>query len=101
MRVNRRRRGEQTVLRDEADDGLVQRHGTGLHAGTAGELLGQAREASVQQAVEMLLDEVRDLRGSERDALQTQRDVDRVESPGRVEALGLVTAAHRGGRGCR
>ena len=89
-RVNGRGRREQTILRDEADDGLVQRHGSGLHAGASCELLGQSREASVQQAVEALLDEVRHLRGSERDALETQGDVDRVESSDRVETLGLV-----------
>ena len=44
--------------RDQADVGLVQRHGSGLHAEPADELFRQAREPVVEQAVEALLDQV-------------------------------------------
>ena len=91
-RVHGRRRRQQPALGAQPDDGLVQRHEAGLAAGVGRELLGQAREAVVQQPVQALLEQVDHLRERDRHPVELQRDRLGVESPGRVEPLGLAVA---------
>ena len=74
------------ALGGEPDDALVQRDHARLHARPRRELVGKAREARVEQAVEALLEQVEDVAGGVGEALEPDHDVDRVEGPGRVEA---------------
>ena len=101
-RVNRRRRGQQPVLDREPDDRLVQRDHSRLPARVDRELLGEAAgEARVEEAVQPLLDEVRQVRDADREPVERYRDRRGVEAPARVRALGLVALGGEDERGVR
>ena len=88
--ADRSRRCERRRLGGEPDHLLVQDHQPGVPARLACELLGQAGEPRVEQAVQTLLCEVEDVDERDRQRLERQRDRVRVEAAGGVEALGLA-----------
>ena len=71
-RVDARGRREQAVLGGEADRRLVEEHQARLPAGLGGQLVGQAGEAVIEQAVEALLAQVGQLHGRDGERVEQQ-----------------------------
>ena len=84
------RSGEQAVLGGVPEHRLVHEDEPGLAAGIGRELVREAGEAAVQQAVQSLLAQVPELREPHRERVEPEAQRLRVEVPARVEALGLV-----------
>ena len=82
--------GQQAILGAETEDRLVEEHEPAATAvGVGGELVGQAGEAGVEEAVESLLAQRTDLAHRDRQRVEPEGDRLGVEVAARVEAFGL------------
>ena len=89
-RMHARRARQLPVLGGVADRRLVQEDQPGLAARVLRELVGEVREALVEQPVQPLLGQVADLREGDRQRVELQAQRLRVEAAARVQAGGLL-----------
>src|SRR5439155_17134017 len=86
---------QHAVLDAESDDSLVQDGRARVPPRLGGQLLRKAREARIEQAMEPLLGEVRELREGNGERVETERERLGVKVPRRIETLRLAVGREK------